>query len=500
METVPFRDVLWSVARKAGYSPESGNFITNQAIPIGEYINDWVDRLYAQEDWPQWTKVVEVAPVDHIVPYEFILGRADAPAPSTSSFRLHRVVTVYLIDPKTTRSPVTTHFTLREDGVHCGYEHGTNVWIKYIEPSPTFTAVPWRGDFTYRKNDAVYSGTTGECYRSAINSNRGHDPAANQPPIPPELTIDETQPFTPTEPGIPPQTQIVDCQVAYAAIDSTVPIPDPIPNGYSFTLGLFDTSGGSLAAHSQIQGGTTSTADLLAALKVMFDADSLPGFTFTVLAGNKFRIESTTTEFVINVWRYFTPTTEPWAELKFIQIQPFSAGISGADGTPQKVKITIGDNAFIPGATYSLTIIDLDGIGHVVEYVSNSFDNRNQILNGLMAAVGASDVPVVASIGTSIDTAEQSATLTLMRVLGVSGEAQPPASQFWQLVPFPESLFNPVVRGATAALLGEWGETDKQGVEEQKVPMETNINRGDFETTPNPQLTTQQRVASRYKV
>jgi hypothetical protein len=497
VRTARFRDVLWSVAHKAGYSPESGNFISNQAIPIGEYINDWVSRLYTQEDWPEWTKVIQVAPdANHIVPYETTAAGVFSATP----YKIGRVITVYLIDPKTTRAPITTRYSLREDGIHCGYEHGTNVWIKYLEPPPTFTAVPWRSELTYAKNEPVYSPFTGECYKSLVNNNRNHNPSANLSP-PPDLTIEETQELDRAEPGIAAQTQIVECHVAPAFVGANGQpvIPDPIPLNYSFTLEIDDTSGTPLGAHSQVQGGTTSTVDLLAALKVMFDADSLPGFTFTVIGPNKFRIESTTTEFVVKLWRYFPDTVEPWMTLRYVQVQPFAAEVSGTDGAPQQLKITVGENAFIPGAIYSATITELDGTEHTVEYASNTYDTRNQILNGILLAIGTSTDQVVNTIGTALNTTEPSATLSLTRTLGVMVQVRPPASQFWQLVPFPEALFNPVVRGAGATLMGEWDQTDKQSVEEGKVGAETGASRGDFEPTQTAVLTTQQQARSRYK-
>src|SRR5215475_3640571 len=173
MRTVKFQKVLWTVARKAGFSPESGNFLTNQAIPIGNYINDWVSRLYSQEDWPEWTKIVETTPdINHIVPYHLpaIIGQLATPVD------IGRVISVYLVDPKTTNAPVGTDYTLNDVGIHCGFDHGQTVWVEYIAPPPEFTAEVWDSNFAYSRGDTVYSSRSGECYISKVNGNLGHDP------------------------------------------------------------------------------------------------------------------------------------------------------------------------------------------------------------------------------------------------------------------------------------------------------------------------------------
>ena len=499
IHTTRFRDVLWTVARKAGYSPESGNFITNQAIPIGEYINDWVGRLYAQEDWPEWTKIVKAVPdpTTHIVPYFDTI--ATNGAGSDIRYTIGRVITVYLVDPETNRAPITTRFALQEDGIHCGYEHGTFVWIKYIEPPPTFTAVVWQAQATYSKNDVVYWPNTGECYTSKVNNNIGNDPTTNTEP-PPDLTMEDTQDLVPADTGVAAQSQIIDCYVTAADGSVEHAITDPMPISDQFTMGIYDLNDNVLGAHTQTQSGTSTIEDLLDALKVQFDGDAISGFTFTVVAPNKFRIASTTTEFVVKFWNYLVGSAEPFFPLRFIQVQPLSAGSASTDTVPRQVKLTIGDNAFFPGATYSIDITDIDGHVHTVDYDSNVYDNRVQILNGLMQAIGASADPSIFNIGTSLDTSEPSGTLSMFRALGVYGRVRPPDSQYWKLVPFPEALFLPVVRGASADLMGEWGQTDKMSVEEAKVPGETEVSRGDFETTTLGSLTTQQKPYSRYKL
>src|SRR4051794_3769897 len=73
MRTVNFRDgVLHAIAYKLGLDPDQSNFLTNQAIPIGTYIDEWVRRTYDGRDWPEWTLTDQFTPANHIVPYDYL--------------------------------------------------------------------------------------------------------------------------------------------------------------------------------------------------------------------------------------------------------------------------------------------------------------------------------------------------------------------------------------------------------------------------------------------
>src|SRR6266508_5913483 len=73
MRTVNFRDdVLHAVADKLGLDPDQSNFLTNQAIPIGKFIDQWVRRTYDARDWPEWTITDQFVPTNHVVPYDYL--------------------------------------------------------------------------------------------------------------------------------------------------------------------------------------------------------------------------------------------------------------------------------------------------------------------------------------------------------------------------------------------------------------------------------------------
>ena len=80
-----------------------------------------------------------------------------------------KVLKVYLLDPRTTRGPVDTPFRLGTSGVHCGFEHGTFVWLKFMLRAPTFTGVPFDNSKIYVTGDLVYDPVTGECFVAGSN-------------------------------------------------------------------------------------------------------------------------------------------------------------------------------------------------------------------------------------------------------------------------------------------------------------------------------------------
>src|SRR5262245_27296461 len=264
MKRVKFRKVLWGVARKAGFSPESGNFLTNQAIPVGQYINEWVSRLYSQEDWPEWTKVSRFIPdANHIVPYDT--------SPTTPSFTpvpiaIGRVLKVYLVDPVTTNAPVETDFTLGEAGIHCGFDHGEAVWIEYLPPPPEFTAEVWDSNFAYAKGDVVYSSNTGECYVSKVNSNLGHDPSVavgpppNMPQVEVPITTELVQQAAAPDLGATPQDKIIRIDIAHAG---SINVPNPPAVGSLFEIAVLDENSTTLgvATHPCVLG--TETLDVI---------------------------------------------------------------------------------------------------------------------------------------------------------------------------------------------------------------------------------------------
>jgi hypothetical protein len=169
-------DVIWPLARKMGYDPRIDLSDDMAAAYVG-FINLWVRKLYDLFDWPEWTFIDfrTPDPVTHYVPW-------DEPGQPV----IGRVMKVYLRDPTEHDSIVDTPFRLNQAGIFCGLEHGTNVWIKYIQPAPQYTSVLHDLTFTYPKDWLVLNFDINSTapdqagtYR-AVQANIGHplsDPA-----------------------------------------------------------------------------------------------------------------------------------------------------------------------------------------------------------------------------------------------------------------------------------------------------------------------------------
>src|SRR5438105_10697590 len=172
-----FRDyVLNPIAYKIGLDPRT-NFEDSQARAIGTYVNEYVRKTWFTNDWPEWTFFVAAIPdASHVVPYDYAPAPTDVPSLVPNTATIGRVLSVNIMDPRTTNVPVETTFTERENGVHCGYDHGAYVWIEYMPPPPVFTAELWDAARTYNRGEAIYAPVTGECYASLLDGNVNNDP------------------------------------------------------------------------------------------------------------------------------------------------------------------------------------------------------------------------------------------------------------------------------------------------------------------------------------
>lgn len=502
VRTCPFRYVLHTVAQKVGLDPTQGNFISDEAIPVGIWIDSWARRTYDAQDWPEWTVTKAFAPAGHVVPWDYLSGFSSHNPVTT---KLGRIFAVYLVDPSTTNAPVETDYTLTPSGIHVGYEHGTNVWIKYIAPAPRFTAEVWNSTNIYKINEVAYSYTTGEVYRSKSNGNLGHDPATTfslpmdpvveAPAIPPPTT-EMTQDWVPDNPGVIAQDQIVD--VLY---ESDAGIPDPPPANTRFNLGVLDVDGNELANEVVISTGAESIATLLATLVTQLIADmDLSTFTITS-TGTTVRLQDAS-NFSIFV-AFWGLIFEPNQNVPVHQIQVYNAGFSAASGQPKITRITITDATTYLGYIYSLKMIGADGVEHIVYYTSTLFDSSAQILQGLIDAKLASSDTFWTTVqlifdptNLTLDVAIKDNASTDVRV---DLPVPPAGGAWWELVPFPLALADQVIRGATGDVLKEWGQFPEGQAEEQAVGQEAGVRAGAFSVSDAP-LTQQVKPSSRYRI
>jgi hypothetical protein len=497
MRSVKFQDVLYAVARKIGFTPESGNFLSNQAIPIGEYITSGINHTYTAQDFPELCPVLRVTPINHVVSYKTLFSGV-----SGVVFDIQRVLDVFLLDPTTTDAPISTDYTLGETGIHVGFDHGANVWIKYMESPPKFTAIPWRADSNYQRDDTVYAPRTGQCYKSRLNNNLGHDPGStvtheDQQAI---LLSEVTQERTPDNPGIPvtPKQFLIHFDTTVTQFD----IPNPPNAGDVFKVYVVDSAGTLLGDAFFTTDGLNTLADVITNVVSQLTTDLGGGWTIT---GNTsaFTVSiSNDSEFFIRYAAYETFAQPEFLEaaLPVEQVANYIPNIFASAGTPQRIQVSLPAGQLIAGATYRLTFNDIDGKQYIVEQTASSTDTQIQVLQGLIDQIQGSNEPFFKAIGSSMDSISSTASFDSRNAIGIDATLNIPSSPWWQIVPFPEVLFNPVVRWAVAEYYGEQGQTDKQTTEEGKLPQEIKSVSGDFETTPTAEFTTQQKPYSRYKI
>lgn len=514
MRTCPFREVLHTVAEKVGMDPSQGNFQTDEAIPIGKWINQWVRRQYDGVDYPEWTVTHQFVPnnVNHIVLWDaYAIDLTAQARPAGTLVKLGRIIAVYLVNPATTNAPIETDYTLTPNGVHVGYDHGSSVWIKYIAPAPRFTAEVWSSSRTYKQDEAAYSSTTGEVYRSKSNSNRGHDPATSfslpldpeveSPAIPPP-TLEMTQDWVPDNPGIALLPQIL--VVSFATVSPPPPPSDTPANGEFFTVIIQDLEGNVLGEGADTADGSTPLTTIITNVATALGTDLGGNFTVTPDTANKLiTVEGTNYAGAFTANNSNFRTVEPISHfLKVVATQTYTPALAAATGLPRITRITITDSTTYPGFIYALEMIGTDGELHRVEYTSQIYDSSAQILQGLVSAVAASDDTFWETVQLAFDpdglTLDVSIFDNASTDVHVDAPPPPAGGAWWELTPFPLALADQVIRGATADVLKEWGQTQEGMAEEQVVSQEAGIRTN--AVSPSNAPLTEQLTTSRYRL
>lgn len=517
--TIPFRDVLHGVAYKFGLDPEQSNFLSNQGIPIGRSIDQWVQRLWPSADFPEWAQTNQFIPdANHLVPWNArAIDDVIPPHVVGTIHPLGRILKVYLIDPKSDYYvPSDTPFTEQDEGLHVGFEHGQAVWIQYLPPPTRFTAVPWLGNITYAKGDIVYSPRTGECYTSKAAGNTGHDPSfsfspapppgGNDPPpnVVPPPAVDTPQQRTPDDPGLVGRTQILvidfDHFKASQPIPGTFHIPDPPENNSTLFAEIVDENGSLIGTGGPTTAdGVTTLQALLASLAASLQA-SLGGSFIVTSDAKTITIEGNS--IFSCAYAFFRPALGyPYYIPISMVSQSFVPATAGAPGLPQKTTVTLTQDQVITGATYYIMFTDSIGATHPIQYTSESGDSQSQILAGLNAAIetARNDDDYFNAVSPSVDPSDSILNLAITDIASVDTTIVPGGSPWWDINLFPRTLANPVMRGAVADLWKEWGQTDKGLAEEQAVPMEQDMAINQYAPQQTP-LTDQDRSRSRYKV
>jgi len=492
VQSANFRDeVVFALANKMGLDP-TVDLSTDLAQAYVSFINAWVRRLYPNFDWPEWTLTEQRTPdLSHYVafaqPDKAVIGR---------------VLKVYLADPATVNAVLDIPFKLHARGVHCGFEHGSSVWIKFIQAAPQYTASPWNAATNYRKGELTYLPAAGECFKSRVNNNVGHNPAdpsfSGHPPpaepTPSPLATEITQEAIGDDPGVAAKNKQM--TVDLAVLGGTVTIPDPPPIGTSFNIKV-TPAGGSSVAKTRNGDGSSSLEDLATGLAGDLSADpGLAAFTITSF-GTTITFEAAND---FELFASYGPGGGVSYPMVTTQQQAYTAAVAASPGQPQVTKVSVSDDQVNRDTEFTVTLIDALGTEHPFSYTANVNDSALQVLNGIaasLASAGATD-PVLATVSASIDTALNTIAFSSPKAAAVDASFLPVASAYWEWVPFPLELVDPVVRGAYSDALREDGQHDKAQAEEQAAMAEVNFKRNAILAAPYDLMTDQARAAARY--
>jgi hypothetical protein len=503
MRTIKFRDILWGVAYKLGYDPSDPNtdFQVNEATAMTSFANAWLRRLWPSKDWPEWTFTEPRNPIGHIVPHE-----TSGTVPSSPLHPIGTVRKVFLVDPLTTPGrELDTHFELNDQGIHCGFEHGPTVWIKFLPPCPQFSADQWSAQRTYGIGDLVYSVIAGNSFKSLSSGNIGHDPDVLKTP----LFVQTLQQFVPAHAAIPSVTEKWAFSVSPPTWYNTLPE----------------------IAHYRFNG----FQDNMAALhEFLYDKPVGTGMTLDQFLDNLIAVAEASTDTWINTSTWSKDTAQGWMIVERYEsfliaeqagdayytatapigpvdvtvlfqsrqrLQAYYAGQSATPAAPQTTVATL-PSTLIPNAIYQITIGEPNGLLHSFEYATVAGDDANTILDGIKAAFDSAALAdtFLAGLTCIVDYAHRKLSFSGLQDFSLSGIVIITDSPYWEPVDFPFALLDQTIRGVYADMLKEDGQTDKGMAEEQIVPTEntavlTNIATGE----DDDDLTTQQITKPRYQ-
>jgi len=159
-------DLLIPMVQKMGITTDN-NLLVDLAKAYAAFVNSAVKKLHDRFDFPDFVLLEQRTPdSNHYVAWE---------QPSLKI--IHRALKVYQRDPRVTIPQFEIPFRTDATGVHVGYDHGTNIWLKYMEPAPQYPGSIWFSTITYNLGDRVLDANgDGNCYTAIQGSNTNHQP------------------------------------------------------------------------------------------------------------------------------------------------------------------------------------------------------------------------------------------------------------------------------------------------------------------------------------
>ena len=172
MQTVTFKSVLFSAAKKHGLAPEQDGLDKSVSAQLTDGINTALKLAWEYFDWPLLMATASMEVVTHpdnsgakYLPYASVNG---VPTVGTL-FR------VWDRDPRLANGAVRIPFELLADGYYLPPATGASVWAQHRPVVPTFTDVLYQAR-AYAASEVVYDPASGDCWRVAFPPEGGAVP------------------------------------------------------------------------------------------------------------------------------------------------------------------------------------------------------------------------------------------------------------------------------------------------------------------------------------
>lgn len=163
MRTVPFKSVLWSIAKKAGLIPATDGLDRPIAAEITEAINTAVKLAWEYSDWPELCLIT----AQTVSTSAQASGGTFFTLPYLDSNGYHymgSVLNVWDANPLASSRATRVDYTLGTDAVYLPQDAPATVFVRYRLPHGVYTD----DEYTTRKyvpGEVVYRPEDGECYR-----------------------------------------------------------------------------------------------------------------------------------------------------------------------------------------------------------------------------------------------------------------------------------------------------------------------------------------------
>jgi hypothetical protein len=178
--TVPFRDLLWGVARRAGMIPEEDGIDRGAASLMAEAIQSAVYFGWTFSDWDEIYVTspfaVTVSGNTRFVPRRRI-DTWSSEGDRVAGYDMYTVSEVWDADPLAGGQPIK--WQAQNGFLRLVDTAATEVWVRFAPPPPRCSSAVWSPTATYQRHDVVMD-ASGELWRCTAQSTvTGDEPGSS---------------------------------------------------------------------------------------------------------------------------------------------------------------------------------------------------------------------------------------------------------------------------------------------------------------------------------